>query len=96
MIRNKKWDRSVAAEGLAVERSVGVKLGRIQREEEVDITRGAGLQEVHHMQEVLEVQGVLEVQEAYEMKEVHAVVCRQWIYFVYCIETWCSETMGKA
>ena len=48
------------------------------------------------MQEVLEVQGVLEVQEAYEMKEVHSVVCRQWIYFVYCIETWCSETMGKA
>ena len=33
MIRNKKWDRSVAAEGLAVERRVGVRLGRIQREE---------------------------------------------------------------
>ena len=46
-----------------MERRFGVKLGRIQREEEVDIPRGAGLQEVQQMQEVQEVQEVLEVLE---------------------------------
>ena len=39
---------------------------------------------------------MLEVQEAYGMKEVHCVVCRQWIYLVYFIETWCPESMGRA